>query len=431
MEDMEIQDSYYSILEAPSDILSIIVSFLDSKEFLAITRSCKCLNQLTKKNMHWYLLCRRHWDIQCNFMEQLDWRSYFAEKTFLKERILKFTQETEDNFAESRYRHTAVAQKGIVYIIGGTGNSSTQIFGDVFSIRQKRQEDPDNTLCVVLAPSSLNEKSIILTHQPLNFEAKPTSWKSTRQVCVTAKDKLWIFGGSYNVPAIKLNDLIMIDVNDQEWKVVTEFHGNPPCPRSDHAAVSIDNKIYIFGGSSDQTLPLNDLHIFDTDTMTWSQPVIKGSCPYPRSGHGFVAIGKKAFVFGGGQWKPDNYAWSNMSNEIFMLDTEKMEWTKILQRGHLPPSKPIFPSILPIGRHILYIPKTTSKEKIYLFDTVSNLWSLTKGSCEFTPRDCISLSYLSQDKILMFGGFDQNSFRKISVIELPWINIMKQYKLSL
>lgn len=46
--------------------------------------------------------------------------------------------------------------------------------------------------------------------------------------------------------------------------MITDFQGNPPSPRSDHAAASVGSKMYIFGGSDSNVSPQNDLFVFDT-----------------------------------------------------------------------------------------------------------------------------------------------------------------------
>jgi len=63
--------------------------------------------------------------------------------------------------------------------------------------------------------------------------------------------------------------------------------GVQPCPRSAHAAAIFEEKLIICGGEGEAGL-LNDCHILDTFTWTWSS--ITASLPYPLSNHTAVAL---------------------------------------------------------------------------------------------------------------------------------------------
>jgi len=63
--------------------------------------------------------------------------------------------------------------------------------------------------------------------------------------------------------------------------------GVQPCPRSAHAAAIFEEKLIICGGEGEAGL-LNDCHILDTFTWTWSS--ITPSLPYPLSNHTAVAL---------------------------------------------------------------------------------------------------------------------------------------------
>ena len=48
-------------------------------------------------------------------------------------------------------------------------------------------------------------------------------------------------------------------------------HGVPPSPRNGHTCDLIDSKLFIFGGGDKADL-LNELHVFNVHTLTWSMP---------------------------------------------------------------------------------------------------------------------------------------------------------------
>ncbi|KAL1493016.1 hypothetical protein ABEB36_011161 [Hypothenemus hampei] len=160
--------------------------------------------------------------------------------------------------------------------------------------------------------------------------------------------KVYLFGGlandsddpKNNVPRY-LNDLYTLDIktNPMQWDIPFT-HGPSPPPRESHTGVSyVDKKrsksfLVIYGGMSG--CRLGDLWFLDTDTMTWSKPVISGVTPLPRSLHTSTLIGHRMFVFGG--WVPvvadegklaiNEKEWKCTST-MACLNLETMNWDEL------------------------------------------------------------------------------------------------------
>jgi hypothetical protein len=85
-----------------------------------------------------------------------------------------------------------------------------------------------------------------------------------------------------------------------EWsKPATK--GKPPEKRSGHQAAAVGERLYVFGGSNAER-QLQDLHLLDTFTMTWSM-LNNTSLGMGRWGHSAFAVLAiphwKVFLFGG------------------------------------------------------------------------------------------------------------------------------------
>uniref|UniRef100_A0A8C0EHM6 Rab9 effector protein with kelch motifs n=1 Tax=Bubo bubo TaxID=30461 RepID=A0A8C0EHM6_BUBBB len=81
-----------------------------------------------------------------------------------------------------------------------------------------------------------------------------------------------------------------------------EVRGVQPLPRTFHtSSAAVGDCLYVFGGGDKGAEPVQDqrLHVFDTATLTWSQPDTHGDPPAPRHGHAVVAVGTKLFIHGG------------------------------------------------------------------------------------------------------------------------------------
>jgi hypothetical protein len=63
-----------------------------------------------------------------------------------------------------------------------------------------------------------------------------------------------------------------------------------------HCAVAVGKCMYIYGGNytigpEDSYTILGDLHVLDTETMTWKEIITKGDNPGPRTAHSMISIG--------------------------------------------------------------------------------------------------------------------------------------------
>lgn len=68
--------------------------------------------------------------------------------------------------------------------------------------------------------------------------------------------------------------------------------------RNAHTMTVVGTKLFLFGGHSGNK-HLKDLHLFDTETMTWSEPITYGNQPKGLRGHTASLIGSKIYLFGG------------------------------------------------------------------------------------------------------------------------------------
>lgn len=102
--------------------------------------------------------------------------------------------------------------------------------------------------------------------------------------------------------------------------------GLQPSAREGHAAVEVGNKIFVFGGCVQGIRCFNDVHIFDTDTLTWSQEPFTGDAPEPRGGHSATLVGTDIFVFGGASSE-------TTYGDAYKLDLIQRHWTRAVASG--------------------------------------------------------------------------------------------------
>lgn len=169
-------------------------------------------------------------------------------------------------------------------------------------------------------------------------------------------NKVYLFGGLANDsddntldpvnPASTLtylNDLYILELcpNYSTLWIKPCVFGTFPPPRESHSAVAHINsegksRLIVFGGMSG--CRLGDLWILDTATMSWSECIVGGIQPLPRSLHTSTVVGDKMYVFGG--WVPmvmENNKFGThekewkCTNQLACLNLKKMVWENLSQ----------------------------------------------------------------------------------------------------
>ncbi|KAH7665197.1 Galactose oxidase/kelch beta-propeller-containing protein [Dioscorea alata] len=139
--------------------------------------------------------------------------------------------------------------------------------------------------------------------------------------------RLFIFGGcgkSNNISGgqVHYNDLYILDTEKLKWECAMTT-GHPPSPRDSHTCSSWKNRIIVLGGEDSSDCYLSDVHILDTDTLSWSQISTSGQMIAPRAGHTTVALGSNLFVFGG--FTDDR----NLYDDLHVLNLDTGIWSKV------------------------------------------------------------------------------------------------------
>lgn len=115
-----------------------------------------------------------------------------------------------------------------------------------------------------------------------------------------------------------LNDLHMLEDLSVWNKVRLPTKSARPCARSYASLTAVDGFLVLFGGNN-KTKCFNDVHLLDAKETSWSEPVILGRAPRPRTGHCATSSkdGKSVIVYGG--WDDQG------AQRLFYSDVWKLE----------------------------------------------------------------------------------------------------------
>ncbi|KAF8499880.1 hypothetical protein F5888DRAFT_1611052 [Russula emetica] len=154
-----------------------------------------------------------------------------------------------------------------------------------------------------------------------SYEPAPGNEKPLPRAChvsVTTGDRIIIFGG-YGDPNTKFNDTWSFNISTRKWTEL-QCTGSIPSPRATHAAVLIDDVMYVFGGLALDGTNLSGLTAFKLTTQRWTAFQDVGSSPSGRFGHAMACDGTRVFVLGG-ELSPGAQAEVDEAKLIHVLDT--------------------------------------------------------------------------------------------------------------
>ena len=158
--------------------------------------------------------------------------------------------------------------------------------------------------------------------QPQRYGIAPAP-RNGHTMCLIGM-QLYIFGGGDE--SVSFNDVHTLHVGTMTWDKPV-VHGTLPSPRARHSASAVGNNMVVFGGVGGG----NELHILETDTLTWYVPKVGGEPPLPRFGHSSTLVesaadqSRKLYIFGGHDGR-------RSLSDLHLFDTESMSWSKAAVR---------------------------------------------------------------------------------------------------
>eukprot|EP00735_Rhodelphis_limneticus_P006226 TRINITY_DN18605_c0_g1::TRINITY_DN18605_c0_g1_i1::g.1038::m.1038 TRINITY_DN18605_c0_g1::TRINITY_DN18605_c0_g1_i1::g.1038 ORF type:complete len:549 (+),score=27.81,sp/P87061/TEA1_SCHPO/32.26/1e-30,sp/P87061/TEA1_SCHPO/30.28/3e-25,Kelch_4/PF13418.1/9e-06,Kelch_4/PF13418.1/2.3e-06,Kelch_4/PF13418.1/3.3e-10,Kelch_4/PF13418.1/3.8e-10,Kelch_4/PF13418.1/8e-05,Kelch_3/PF13415.1/71,Kelch_3/PF13415.1/1.1e-06,Kelch_3/PF13415.1/1.3,Kelch_3/PF13415.1/3.5e-08,Kelch_3/PF13415.1/4.4e-06,Kelch_3/PF13415.1/0.0013 len=140
------------------------------------------------------------------------------------------------------------------------------------------------------------------------------------------------FGGSDG--RIRTNEVWLFDTKDRQW-MNFQPSGPQPIARAGHSAVNIDEKIYMFGGRTEEGRS-DELFYLDctSDPVTWVWPNPTGARPATRTRHSAVVWRDKMYIFGGRSGL-HLLGFENF-NDLFEYDPETNHWSAVHPLGEVP-----------------------------------------------------------------------------------------------
>ncbi|KAI8139751.1 hypothetical protein BJV82DRAFT_243117 [Fennellomyces sp. T-0311] len=214
----------------------------------------------------------------------------------------------------------------------------------------------ESTLLVQAGDGGTNEMTKVVRYNvsgawssyPMQHGQAPSA-RAAMTVVYNSSGSAFFYGGRTQTGSSLtkgyFNDFYTFDSNTATWTWpdIRYGWGKAP-PRYDHSAVLIQDKVFVFGGTtnvggSPTHADFGSVLVFDTIENKAVSMATIGDIPPPRLQFSAAAApdGKSIVVFGGlNTSSPDAF---DSSPDIFVLDTCKLEWTKPDIGGDIPEAR--------------------------------------------------------------------------------------------
>jgi N-acetylneuraminic acid mutarotase len=239
----------------------------------------------------------------------------------------------------------------------------------------------------------------------------------------TDQSKLYLFGGSGpHWGQTNMGKLLQFSIRDKNWTIV-EAQGTHPPPGYGQSLCSINNKIYLFGGTSGYVY-VNDLYVFDEFTRTWKKEETQGNRPSPRYKHQVATIGNRMYVIGGGLYDPPKGP-----IDTYYLDVDTLTWHEVPCNGAVPRSR-IAHTLCQISRDpnrlIMFGGKNdtgTRMNELSELDLKTGTWKIYEESYGQPDARDFHTCVMHEDQLFLFGGSNgverNNDVHRYTVIHQP------------
>ncbi|KAK9133426.1 hypothetical protein Scep_012954 [Stephania cephalantha] len=210
-------------------------------------------------------------------------------------------------------------------------------------------------------------------------------------------DLVFVIGGRGD-PLKILNDVWMLDVDENEWRLL-ECAGSVFPPRHRHAAaVAGGSKIFIFGGLNNVTI-FASMYVLDTESLRWNEVTVQGEWPTARHSHAMVSNGSQLFMFGG-------YDGEKALDDLYSFNIRTYLWKKEKTVGRIPRER--FSHSMFIYKNYLGIiggcPIRQHYQELALLDMQSGIWKHVMLNSAMSYLFVRSSANVVGDDLVMIGG---------------------------
>ena len=202
-----------------------------------------------------------------------------------------------------------------------------------------------------------------------------SGWRSGHTGTGIAKNKLVTFGGRWG--NAMTNEVQIFNTDSLKW--ITPAVKGACDHREYHASCALREKVYVMGGVSEEGDLTSDLWLLDFDTMQWSVVSTYGqAAPRPRRGHAMCGSEEDRKIIVCGGFDGDTHLM-----DVCILETDRLTWSCPSTTGMMPPPREGHAASM-VGKYLFIAGGCDGHRQladVYALDTESMIWEcITDGT---------------------------------------------------
>ncbi len=315
---------------------------------------------------------------------------------------INYAGTTEINAADISGDIKSVTPASLKKILWKSKNSLPGEIKNVRLIIAPQSPDGPGSECVSPAFNILNPVSFVKT-----FEYSPKTdirpeKRSRHAGVIDSSDNMWVIGGGNNGA---LNDIWMRAAGSGQWsRILPAINGDKKFDaRSSHSAsIDSNNKIWIVGGLINDKTATNEVWCFNTASSNLEFINTTGEIFGANYGHSasMDAAGNLWIIGGGSE--------DTVSNEVWRLNTNTLQWAKIATGGELTPARRHVGAAGRDGKIWIFGGVDDSnqlRDDIWRFDTLNLSWEkITPAGAQYKSNAYQACVMGTDGKIYITGG---------------------------
>ncbi|CAG8476600.1 2514_t:CDS:2, partial [Dentiscutata heterogama] len=211
---------------------------------------------------------------------------------------------TDSDFFSFPYHNAFHIRSNKIYFFGGQRTDDNESIFGRYDIKNRNWKVFKNS-----------------TESPFNLEDHS---------CVMANNGLFvIFGGKILVSGASVysKDIYIANTNSEHWgnNWINPIFTYGPGPRAFHSATILpDGRMVVLGGRTNDSMfaPMSEIWVYNIDMNEWQNIVANGDIPSPRSGHSTILTSDNKIIIYGGTSDV------NLSQPLAVLDTSVWMWSQ-------------------------------------------------------------------------------------------------------
>ena len=229
----------------------------------------------------------------------------------------------------------------------------------------------------------------------------------------------------------RYDDCFLLDTTKFRW-TIPDVTGQIPAPRANHTATLAGDKLYIiggYGGTGYSRVMFNDVHVMDTNTFEFTKLAVTGTVPDPRANHVTVCVRESLYVLGG-------RSFTDVYEDLYIFDLEENKWTKDASVTSAEPcynhtgiacmAVPTWKAFFFGGRHGTYDQDQDTRkysDQITVLDADKMTWLQPSIAGEAPParEDSIMVYDSKNSRMVMIGGWADQMYNDVHTLDVSMI----------